>query len=97
MTPITPTEICYIKLGSGGRWAECGLERGEMHFGYSAIWARSALTSIVRWRTSNSRVRCTIRTLCCSGPFTATKRMAGRVTASQIAAASAASFLFRFT
>ena len=33
MTPITPTEIRYIKLGSGGRWAERGLDRGEMHFG----------------------------------------------------------------
>ena len=41
--------------------------------------------------------RCSIRTLCCSTLFTATKRIVGRVTASQIASASAASFLFRFT
>jgi len=63
----------------------------------SAMCARSALTSMVRWRTRISRVRCTINTLCRSALFTATKRMVGRVTASQIASASAASFLFRFT
>jgi hypothetical protein len=34
---------------------------------------------------------------CCSSVLTGTKRMDGRVTASQIAAASAASFLPRFT
>ncbi len=37
MTPITPTKIRYIKLGSGGRWAGRGLERGEMHFGYATV------------------------------------------------------------
>jgi len=63
----------------------------------SARCARIALTSMVRCRTMSSRVRCSISTLCCSADFTATKRMVGRVTASQIAAASAASFLFRFT
>jgi hypothetical protein len=38
-----------------------------------------------------------INTDCCSGFFTGTNRMEGRVTASQIAAASAASFLLRLT
>ena len=37
MTPITPTDIRYIKLGSGGRWAGRGLESGEMHFGYPTV------------------------------------------------------------
>ncbi len=46
---------------------------------------------------TSSRVRCTINTLCCSAVLTATKRIEGRVTASQIASASAASFLFRLT
>jgi len=34
---------------------------------------------------------------CCSGGFTGTKRIAGRVTASQIASAALASVLPRFT
>lgn len=38
-----------------------------------------------------------VQTLCCSGDFTGTKRIVGRVTASQIAAASAMSFFWRFT
>ena len=63
----------------------------------SDMCARMALESCVRWRLSISRTRCSIMTLCCSGVFTATKRMVGRVTASQIASASAASFLPRFT
>ena len=46
---------------------------------------------------NSSRVRCNSIMLCCSGPFTATKRMVGRVTVSQIASASAASFFPRFT
>ena len=37
MTPIEPADIRYIKLGSGGRWAERGLERGEVHFGYPDV------------------------------------------------------------
>ncbi len=37
MTPINPTNIRYIKLGRGGRWAERGLEHGEMHFGYRRV------------------------------------------------------------
>jgi hypothetical protein len=56
-----------------------------------------AFDSWVRWRLSMSRTRCNIMTLCCSGVFIATKRMVGRVTASQIASAPAASFLPRFT
>jgi len=41
--------------------------------------------------------RCSTRTPCCSSVFTGTNRMFGRVTASQIASASAASFFCRFT
>ena len=37
MIPIKPTDIRYIKLGSGGRWAQRGLEHGEMQFGYSTV------------------------------------------------------------
>jgi hypothetical protein len=37
MTPIAPTEIRYIKLGSGGRWAETAFARGEVLFGYSTV------------------------------------------------------------
>ncbi len=41
--------------------------------------------------------RCSISTPCCSSLFTGTKRIVGRVTASQIASASVASFFCRFT
>jgi hypothetical protein len=51
----------------------------------------------VRCRVSISRVRCTTNTPCCSGDFAPTKRIVGRVTASQIASASDASFFERFT
>ncbi len=34
---------------------------------------------------------------CCSGDFTGTNRIVGRVTASQIASTSAMSFFWRFT
>ena len=63
----------------------------------SAQWPLSALITIVRCRTSNSRARCSIRTDCCSALFTAAYPIVGRVTASQIASASAASFLFVLT
>jgi hypothetical protein len=63
----------------------------------SARWPRKAFTSIVRCRTRRSRVRCTIRTDCASALLTGTKRMVGRVTASQMASASAASFFPRLT
>ncbi len=61
----------------------------------SAKCPRKALLSIVRWRTSNCRVRCNINALCCSFVLIGTNRIDGRVTASQIAAASFASFLLR--
>ena len=57
----------------------------------------SALISMVLWRTSSSRARCSIRTDCCSADFTAANRMVGRISASQIASASVASFLFVLT
>jgi hypothetical protein len=59
----------------------------------SAMWARKALTSMVRCRTNRLRARCSISTDCCSASFTGTNRIDGRPTASQIASASAASFL----
>jgi len=37
MASIDPTEIRYIKLGRGGRWAQNGLARGEVHFGYPMV------------------------------------------------------------
>ena len=37
MTPIDPTDIRYVKLGSGGRWARRGLAHGEVHFGYRTV------------------------------------------------------------
>jgi hypothetical protein len=47
--------------------------------------------------TSKSRARCIDSAACCSGDFTGTNRIVGRVTASQTASASAASVLLRFT
>ena len=61
----------------------------------SARCARTAFTNIVRWRTSRSRPRCSSTAACCSAVLAGTKRIVGRETASQIASASAASFLFR--
>jgi hypothetical protein len=61
----------------------------------SARCPRKALLNIVRWRTSNCRVRCSIKAVCCSFVLIGTNRIDGRVTASQIAAASFASFLPR--
>ena len=37
MDPINPEEIRYIKLGSGGRWAQPAFERGELHFGHRTV------------------------------------------------------------
>src|ERR1700730_15734940 len=56
-----------------------------------------ALITEVCWRMNKCRVRCSVRQLCCSGVLVATNRMFGLVTASQIASASVASFLCRFT
>ena len=50
----------------------------------SARWARNALMSCVRWRTSRSRERCSMSAACCSIVLTGTNRMLGRVTASQM-------------
>src|SRR5271167_4574172 len=55
----------------------------------SAICARKALITWVRFRIKRSRVRCSINWLCCSADLACTKRMVGRRTASQIASASA--------
>ncbi len=37
MMPINPKDIRYIKLGTGGSWAQLGFERGEIHFGYKMV------------------------------------------------------------
>jgi hypothetical protein len=56
-----------------------------------------ALITEVCWRMNKLRVRCSVKQLCCSGVLVATNRMLALVTASQIASASTASFLCRFT
>src|SRR5229473_3353800 len=53
--------------------------------------------SCVRRRISASRVPASMSAACCPAVFTGTNRIVGRLIASQIASASAASFLFRFT
>ncbi|MHC2255604.1 hypothetical protein ACVILK_005296 [Bradyrhizobium embrapense] len=59
----------------------------------SARCPRIALMIWVRWRTTRSRTRNTMAAACCSSLFTATNRMVGRWAASEIASASAASFV----
>ncbi len=63
----------------------------------SAIWLRNGLISMVRWRISMSCSRCDTIRACWAGRLTGTKRIDGRVAASQIASASTASFLPRLT
>nr|WP_018061647.1 hypothetical protein [Caulobacter sp. UNC279MFTsu5.1] len=55
-----------------------------------------ALESWVRWCVRTRRVRRSTITPCCSGDFTGTNRIVGRVTASQMASASAMSIFWRF-
>lgn len=59
----------------------------------SASTPRMRLTQAVRSSFKPSRTRCRLMTPCCSQLLTGTKRMLGREAASQIAAASVASFL----
>ena len=63
----------------------------------SARCPRSALTVCLRCRTSRSRTLSSTKPACHASVFAGTKRMVGRVTASQIASASAASVLPRLT
>lgn len=63
----------------------------------SASWLRSVLISMVRCLTSISRARWGVSAACCPALFTGTKCIDGRLAASQIAAASTASFLPRLT
>ena len=56
-----------------------------------------AVDQLLRWPISCERALCSIDRPCCSIPFTGTNDMLGRVTASQIAAASIASVLPRLT
>jgi hypothetical protein len=63
----------------------------------SAIWARRAFAVWLRCLISISRVRKIMLAACCSAVFTGTNRIVGRLTASQMASASAASVLFRLT
>jgi hypothetical protein len=46
---------------------------------------RIMFTSCLRFRTNQSRIRYMNSAVCCSGDFTDTNRMVGRVAASQIA------------
>ena len=63
----------------------------------SARWPRNALSAAVRWPDRSSRVRWRISSAWLSTERTGTNRWPGRPAASQIAAASAASFLLRRT
>ena len=68
----------------------CGPEAAIMP--NSAMWLRIALINETRRRDRSSCVRCTTRAACCASDLMGAERTAGRVAASQIAAASAASF-----
>ena len=59
--------------------------------------ATDSVGSCVRLRISRSRTPTIIKPACCSAVFTGTKHMVGRLSASQSASASAASFLPRLT
>src|SRR5450432_2265215 len=72
--------------------APCGAMRP-----ISARWPRKALSAAVRWPASNSRARWRISSAWLSIERTGTNRWPGRPAASQIAAASTASFLLRRT
>ena len=85
-----PNQVCAASM------ARCAVPFGATQ-PYSARWPRIALPSWVRCFTARSRVRNTSAAACCSSVFTATNRMLGRCAASQIASASTASFLWRFT
>jgi hypothetical protein len=60
-------------------------------------WARTALIKCVLWRISRSRGRNTIARACCFSLLGWANRMVGRLAASAIASASAASFFCRLT
>ena len=63
----------------------------------SSAYTRSARGMEHRCRIKRSRARCNINRPCCSVDLICTKRTVGRRAASQIASASAASFLLRLT
>ncbi len=63
----------------------------------SASCARSMLDSCVPWRIAGSRVRCRQGRACRHSGFTSAQRMDGRVAAAQMASASVAPDLPRFT
>src|SRR5471032_596816 len=64
---------------------------------YSLHSPRIWLPLAVRWLHSSARIRWIACRSCCSTDLTATKRIFGRLIASQIASASFASFLLLFT
>jgi hypothetical protein len=43
-SPITPKEVRYIKLGSGGRWEKASIEHSQLHFGHRDIPHELALS-----------------------------------------------------
>ena len=82
---------------------EAGKQRGHVRDAFGARDAELGSIAADRVgelgavRISRSRARCSARAACWSGDLIGTKRMVGRVTASQIASASPASVLPRFT
>ncbi|MER9331202.1 hypothetical protein NKJ26_20205 [Mesorhizobium sp. M0152] len=76
--PEMVVEVAYLT------WTEDNLLRQVSYQGERQASQHASLEASVP--------RDSIITLCCSGDFTGTKRMVGRVTASQIASTSAASF-----
>jgi hypothetical protein len=90
-----PSDLALFATALAPAW----FERGTLMRPSSAKCPCSASTSIVRCRIRRSRVQCNISTDCCAVAFTftATKRIDGRLTAAEIASASAASFLLRLT
>jgi hypothetical protein len=53
--PIAPSQMRYIKLGAGGRWAAQALARGELHFGYGDV--PHGLCAAGHWDAVNELLR----------------------------------------
>ena len=89
-----------LSAPSGGSRAQTGLRRQSPQNGNFRGWGRR-LSAISRPRLGErdgyARQRSRIRSRCDGRCFVGTKRMLARVTASQIASASAMSFFWRLT
>jgi hypothetical protein len=96
-------QVADHEVGVAGQVLQAPAQASAAHGGglqrqHDAELAEQAADAVERGRallTKPWRARCTISRDCCSTLLTGTKRMCGRCTASQIAAASAASFLPR--